>query len=711
MKEHFLAPLMSVPFLVLAALVGLGCTEPGVAPDAGENGCETGLSSEQDHCGAPDAGSELDAASAGCEDRCPGSGATQCLSATEYSICKQVTLEPCLSWSAPQLCGPHSECVGDHCSCASGFGDCDDDLDNGCETDLSSEHDHCGGCNASCGAHAVCSGGQCACENQYGNCNGGWADGCEALEGSKDYCGACGAVCGGQGAAASYCSTDHCLCSGSNESCDGDWANGCEVDLSSDPAHCGTCANECSPPHVFGERCVGTGQSAPGIPGTCNWDGCVYPYLNADRNAQNGCEELGLSLPAKYGLVGVDAHAYDASATEDGGFVIAGTTDDGTRARPWLLKLNPDGTIGWQKALVMSQENHATYSVRPVSTGGYVVAGYISISGVLNGLLVRLDASGDVSWAKTYGGGKHDWFNTVRETSDGGFLLGGRVASFGQVGTCPWYPGGEETCWSAWVVKTDGTGAIEWQRAMGVANNRAETVAIERAEDGGGYVLAETSAFARGAWLIKLSSSGDIAWQKSFGEGLDSRAGMVATTGGGVALAGFSSQSAGNLLADTWVAKVNTDGSIAWQAGFDCDYSQLRLRQTSDQGYLLACSDKVARLDSAGAFHWVRSYIANAPAAVLELTGGPWLVAGSTGKLDELQPKARFFAMKLDTDGSVAGSCPSGMGAVTTLPTAVTDVAADDTHVVPTNTWAAPANHSGSVTVTDAVPQTVCALP
>lgn len=89
---------------------------------------------------------------------------------------------------------PSITCGNDGCTCALGFGDCDDDPDNGCEQSLD-DPDHCGACDNKCD-NGKCENLACACE-------GGFAE------------------------------------------CDGDPATICETDVGTDPAHCGSCTRDC----------------------------------------------------------------------------------------------------------------------------------------------------------------------------------------------------------------------------------------------------------------------------------------------------------------------------------------------------------------------------------------------------------------------------------------------------------------------------------
>lgn len=64
----------------------------------------------------------------------------------------------CVCGSA-DACGVRSACVAGECVCDDGVGDCDADRENGCETDLQFDSDHCGNCETTC--KASCFDGAC----------------------------------------------------------------------------------------------------------------------------------------------------------------------------------------------------------------------------------------------------------------------------------------------------------------------------------------------------------------------------------------------------------------------------------------------------------------------------------------------------------------------------------------------------------------------
>jgi hypothetical protein len=87
-------------------------------------------------------------------------------------------------------------------TCDTGWGDCLPG-GNGCETETARDPQNCGGCGFVCPplphGFVNCANGACGfagCEIGWGDCNDDLADGCEVYtDGAHDNCGFCGNVC------------------------------------------------------------------------------------------------------------------------------------------------------------------------------------------------------------------------------------------------------------------------------------------------------------------------------------------------------------------------------------------------------------------------------------------------------------------------------------------------------------------------------------
>ncbi len=123
-----------------------------------------------------------------------------------------------------------------------------------------------------------------------------------------------------------------------------------------------------------------------------------------------GCISARVSYSAQYWAKRWSGNSTDYAQslclTADGGYMIAGRTDSfrlgDNNYDMWLIKLNGDGHIIWQKIYT---EGNAS-SILQTIDGGYVVAGstYSSLSAEMDDVWVlKLTSAGDISWQKSYG--------------------------------------------------------------------------------------------------------------------------------------------------------------------------------------------------------------------------------------------------------------------------------------------------------------------
>jgi len=121
-----------------------------------------------------------------------------------------------------QLAHALSQCTSGICqiaSCENGWTDCDGLAETGCEADLLSDPQNCSACGVVCGpydhATPACENGTCAigqCDSGWDDCNGQLSDGCEQ-DVSSDIanCGACGNVCNLPHTQSHTCLNGQCL--------------------------------------------------------------------------------------------------------------------------------------------------------------------------------------------------------------------------------------------------------------------------------------------------------------------------------------------------------------------------------------------------------------------------------------------------------------------------------------------------------------------
>jgi hypothetical protein len=137
----------------------------------------------------------------------------------------------------------------------------------------------------------------------------------------------------------------------------------------------------------------------------------------------------------------------DASSiqqTTDGGFIVAGQTKSNNgdvsgkhgNYDYWIVKLDADGNLVWQKCLGGSDFDEAQ-SIQQTTDGGFIVAGHSkSNNGDVSGnqghedyWIVKLDKDGNLVWQKSLGGSDYDFAYSIQQTTDGGFIVAGQSAS------------------------------------------------------------------------------------------------------------------------------------------------------------------------------------------------------------------------------------------------------------------------------------------
>jgi len=139
-----------------------------------------------------------------------------------------------------------------------------------------------------------------------------------------------------------------------------------------------------------------------------------------------------------YGGTGWDV-AYSVQQTQDSGFIIAGETESfGAGAgfnNVYLVKTNSSGNVLWTRTYGGTNYDCGK-SVQQTEDRGFIIAGFTSSFGVGSNdvYLIRTNSIGDTLWTKTIGGTKGDFGYSIRQTTDGGFIITGMTSSFGAGG-------------------------------------------------------------------------------------------------------------------------------------------------------------------------------------------------------------------------------------------------------------------------------------
>ena len=329
-------------------------------------------------------------------------------------------------------------------------------------------------------------------------------------------------------------------------------------------------------------------------------EGKGYTHLGNTLNFSTQSMPASSFWARSYGLRVNKGYENAASIrrTADNGYIVSGQSYIHTLGSPsiivvpWVMKLDPYGSVHWQKTYSIDWRAHPA-DVLLASDGSYITVGYtytFPYSAPSRPFILWTNELGQVQWAKTYPMQStqllHTTVNAAEITTEDSAILVGSVIV--QSGTTPI---NEDVL--AFKVGTDG--GILWGFALG---GTGDDVANAVKDVGDGYLIAghttPAGAGSHNGLVMKIDKSGSIIWQMVVGgSGSDSFLAVEPTSDGGWAAAGYTS-SWGEGFTDIWVVKFDADGNIQWQNTFGRGISGLEsgfnIRELSAGGYMLSAT-------------------------------------------------------------------------------------------------------------------------
>jgi phage gp45-like len=386
---------------------------------------------------------------------------------------------------------------------------------------------------------------------------------------------------------------------------------------------------------------------------------------------------------------------------------VLSIANDDAGENPYVVNVSGD-SLPWVRTYAGTGYDWMP-AMEATSDGGFAMLGFSDISGSGNYdyWVVKAAASGAITWQKAFGGGGSESPMAIRQTSDGGYIVGGYTDSFGAGNN------------DAWILKLTGAGGVTWQKAYGTTSNENIYDIVEA--DGGGYVAIGYSGHIH---AMKLDTSGNISWQKIYGgssldgprkiilrepdkdylvvghtlswgagntdiwvfrmtktgsvyantynkayggSGYDYPRSVIQTGDGGYLVVGYT-ESFGAGGQDGWILKLAGNLNVSWQkayGGSAGDEILWDVRQTADGGYIVVGETDsygggyadawVLKLASDGTVQWQKTYGGSgndiAKSVRLAPSGG-YIVGGDTYSFGAGSNKANMLLMHLDTDGS-----------------------------------------------------------
>jgi hypothetical protein len=372
--------------------------------------------------------------------------------------------------------------------------------------------------------------------------------------------------------------------------------------------------------------------------------GCEKPMTGPISSTKEDLEQVyRLRDPALAGHQRAEAVVVGA----EGITVLASANPDGEAEHTWLLRLDADGALIWERHHDPAHGAGRAIAVR--SRGGFVIAGDVRRGAMAyQASLLAIDATGAATGSVALGPHGATGFYTVRVRGDDSIVAGGTAR------------------WKGWIVSTDpalqrpSEAPVEVDEVNGLAalpsGDVVAMASVEKSTTGFGLtrLVAVAPAADRAArWQIGIPSTGR-----------GDPAALVATPDGGLLAVGTGA-AADRDPAHVWLARADAAGKLAWERTLDGKPAAWRARAAAalpDGGFAVAGetaaptgqrAPHVWRLAADGAVQWQRAYGGPDGEMVTGLAatgdGGLVMVGSTAGG----PGKTNVWIVRLDPDGAV----------------------------------------------------------
>jgi hypothetical protein len=264
-----------------------------------------------------------------------------------------------------------------------------------------------------------------------------------------------------------------------------------------------------------------------------------------------------------------------------------------------------------------------------------------------------------VEWTRVYtelGQAQGHW---VEQTADHGYVVAAQQKP-------------DSGLWDFLLVKTDSTGATQWQRSFG-AGPVAIPASVALTSDGG-YVMAGsrqmsdgTGGYIGGAYVVRVDSLGGVRWERTFWNDslAQSAFSVVATTDGGYVFTGFEDKE------DEYLAKLDSEGSLIWKRNLSGGYGMasyplywpgnLPLQPTANGGFIMggrkgSLGFRLIRTDSVGDLLWDRTYscadLGAGSRSIRQTSDGGYVVTGTGLLPGDEDRRGDIYLLRTDSLGN-----------------------------------------------------------
>lgn len=247
-------------------------------------------------------------------------------------------------------------------------------------------------------------------------------------------------------------------------------------------------------------------------------------------------------------------YLYSVSAAGQGAFVAAGYSSSFNTEKNsdgYLVKFDLDGNIVWDRTYGKEGWD-IFYKVIQLKNGDFVAAGYTTSAGKGRSSMyfVRTDPKGKPRWAHTIGDVRDDRAISLLESRDGGLIILSNSTSYIARGFG----------WDMVLIKTDANLNPLWSKVFPACEAEPGASLIENPD--GSIVFAGAKKCygicIPNAYVVKTDNTGEMIWQRIFAAPQNDRINGIAKTDRGYALFGTTLSKGAN--GDIFLLHIDENG-------------------------------------------------------------------------------------------------------------------------------------------------------
>jgi hypothetical protein len=290
------------------------------------------------------------------------------------------------------------------------------------------------------------------------------------------------------------------------------------------------------------------------------------------RTDASGNTQWTIKLPDMFGVA-----AYSFRQARDSGFIMSGSVNSPAGGRGFIMKMSSTGVMQWNKIHSGLNTSYSPFfsSIRQTADGGYIIAGRIdSVNFRMCYRLTKVDAGGNLLWAKNYGPYMIDYYHDIEICSEGGFIMSG-------------------TSWAdtaAILIKTDTSGNVIWSKYFAVGPDlRNRAFRVIQNPDSGFVVAGYDKDALNKIFLLKVSNSGNTVWARKLWINQWSYAFDFCKTADDGYIICATARNAANSAWNIYTIKFDVGGAIQWSKTYGDSLQEGQcIVQTNDGGFIMA---------------------------------------------------------------------------------------------------------------------------